>query len=352
MTTEPLPEAAQREALTSALRRSGVLTDGRVTDVSVESARATVLSKIIRLRLSYNRAADAPTSLILKTGLPERLTAGWNGGRQETAFYTQVAAAMPAGLVPRCFEAVWNENTNDWRLLLEDLTDSHQIATTWPMPPTKEQCERILRAWARFHAFWWDDPRLGVSIGSWGDDAAVDGFLRHFAERVSLFADRLGDRLPMERRELYERLLDRAPRLVALTQKRRNSTIVHGDAHVWNCFVPRDGGDDVRLFDCDSWRLGLATEDLAYMMAVHWYPDRRRRMERPLQDVYHAELLAHGVSGYDRRALEDDYRLSALWQVATPVFQAGINIPSVIWWNNFERIFMAVDDLGCRELLG
>jgi Phosphotransferase enzyme family len=348
-----LPEAAQPENLTSALRRSGVLTDGRVTDVAVESARATVLSKIIRLRLNYDRPeTDAPTSLIFKTGLPERLIGGWNGGRQEAAFYAQVAAAMPAGLVPRCFEAVWDKDTNDWRLLLQDLTDSHLIATTWPLPPTKEQCERILLAWARFHAFWWDDPRLGVSVGRWGDAAAVDGFLHRFAERLSQFADRLGDRLPGERRELYERLLDRAPRLLALTQTRRNSTIVHGDAHVWNCFLPRDGGDDLRLFDWDSWRLGLATEDLAYMMAVHWYPDRRRRMERPLLDSYHAELLAHGVNGFDRRALDDDYRLSALWQIATPVFQAGANIPTVIWWNNFERILMAVDDLGCRELLG
>jgi hypothetical protein len=41
-----------------------------------------------------------------------------------------------------------------------------------------------------------------------------------------------------------------------------------------------------------------------------------------------------------------------LWQIATPVFQSGANIPPVIWWNNFERIFMAVDDLGCREWLG
>ncbi len=32
--------------------------------------------------------------------------------------------------------------------------------------------------------------------------------------------------------------------------------------------------------------------------------------------------------------------------------QAGANIPTVIWWNNFERIFMAVDDLNCGELLG
>jgi hypothetical protein len=30
---------------------------------------------------------------------------------------------------------------------------------------------------------------------------------------------------------------------------------------------------------------------------------------------------------------------------------SGEDIPPVIWWNNFERIMLAVDDLGCRELL-
>ena len=55
---------------------------------------------------------------------------------------------------------------------------------------------------------------------------------------------------------------------------------------------------------------------------------------------------------YDRAALDADYRLSVLWLIAIPMWQAGINIPPVIWWNNLERIFMAVDDLGCRDLLG
>ena len=87
------------------------------------------------------------------------------------------------------------------------------------------------------------------------------------------------------------------------------------------------------------------------MMAVHWYPDRRRAMERPLLDFYHAELLSHGVRDYDRRALDDDYRLSALWCITTPVWQSGANLPPVIWWNNLERIHMAVEDLGCRDLL-
>ena len=106
--TEPLPEAADSESLTSALRRCGALTDGRVSAVAVESTRATILSKIVRLRLTYDRpAAGAPNTLIFKTGLPERLTGAGNGGRQEVAFYTEIASAMPAGLVPRCFEAEW-----------------------------------------------------------------------------------------------------------------------------------------------------------------------------------------------------------------------------------------------------
>ena len=134
-------------------------------------------------------------------------------------------------------------------------------------------------------------------------------------------------------------------------ESRRGVTVTHGDAHVWNCFLPRDGGSDVRLFDWSEWDLGVATQDLAYMMAVHWYPDRRRRMERSLLDVYHAALLMHGVKDYDRQALDDDYRLSALWHVATPIWQAGFNVPTVIWWNNLERIHMAIEDLGCRELL-
>lgn len=87
------------------------------------------------------------------------------------------------------------------------------------------------------------------------------------------------------------------------------------------------------------------------MMALHWYPERRGRLERRLLDRYHAILVAHGVSGYDRHALAEDYRLSVLWQLTTPVWQAEQNLPPLIWWSHLERILLAADDLGCRELL-
>jgi hypothetical protein len=112
-----------------------------------------------------------------------------------------------------------------------------------------------------------------------------------------------------------------------------------------------DGGDDVRFFDWDCWRVDVATDDLAYMIALHWYPDRRKVLERPLLDLYHATIAAHGVSRYDRQSLVADYRLAVLWQITTPVWQWNGNISPVIWWNNLERIMLAVDDLGCRDLL-
>jgi hypothetical protein len=301
--------------------------------------------------LSYDGASlHAPPSLILKTGLPERADPKWSAGRREVAFYTQIAGAMEGRLVPRCFEAVWHADTNEWHLVLEDLTDSHVIATAWPLPPTMEDCQRIIRARARFHAEWWDDPRLGASIGTWLP--ADDSPLQQFAAEFARFCDRVGDRLPAERRQLFERLIEAGPRLNDRYHSHRNMTIIHGDSHVWNVFLPKTGAsDDVRIFDWDSWRVDTGTDDLAYMMALHWYPDLRREVERPLLDHYHAELVAHEVSGYSRRDLDNDYRLSVLWQIATPVWQSAINVPPWIWWNNLGRIFLAVDDLGCRELL-
>jgi hypothetical protein len=56
------------------------------------------------------------------------------------------------------FEAHWDTETETWRLLLEDLTETHYIATTWPLPPTMEQCAKMVERRARFHAAWWDDP--------------------------------------------------------------------------------------------------------------------------------------------------------------------------------------------------
>jgi len=339
--------------LNDILERAGVLGNLHVRDVTTISDRPTLLSRIIRLGLTYDGPANAaPSSLIVKMGLPEHRGTEWLNGRREVAFYSDMVPSLPAGLVPRCFDAHHADATTPYQLVLEDLTDTHMLATEWPLPPSEAHCRTIVGSLGRLHAAWWEDPRLGVSIGARVDEVAIDRFIEQVVGHFRLFADRLGDELSAERHAFYDRLIASAPGLHGRYRNTKNITLVHGDAHVWNCFLPRNGSEDVRWFDWDAWRIGVPTNDLAYMMAVHWYPERRQRLERPLLGYYHTVLLENGVRGYDRADMQEDYRLSVLWHTVTPVFQAALKVPPVIWWNNFQRIMMAADDLKCRELLG
>jgi hypothetical protein len=338
------------DQLTDALRRAGVLHSGRVSDVRLDNFRPTIISRIGRLHLTYDGPADgAPTSLFLKTGQPERAEAFWRGYRHEADFYSKVAPHMPLGVVPRYFDSHFDEETHDWRLIIEDLTETHEIRTVWPLPPTPKDFEQIISTWARFHASWWDSPMLGNAIGAWPDPS--DAVIRVFSEKFENFERALAERLSPARREIYQALLKNGHRLGARTRTQKHMTIVHSDSHPWNVMLPKAADGTPRIFDWDCWRVDVATDDLAYMMSTHWFPDYRRRYERTMLDLYHEELMKGGVASYDRRALQDDYRLSTLWQLATPVWQYGYNIPAGIWWNHLDRIFSAIDDLDCRELL-
>lgn len=354
MTSPQLPAVVEPAQLTAALRRGGVLDAGAVREVKVLHQRDTVVSHIIRLGLRYvGESAGAPHSLIVKIPNSAFAPTLADGGRREVDYYTRLAPRMPPGLVPRCFDGHFDEQNLAWHLLLEDLTDSHATAGQWPLPPSRDQAVAIVTTLARWHAAWWDHPDLGDTVGTFASAGDSAERMEAFAGHYDRFADLLGDRLSEERRILYRRLIDRSDGLSQRYHSRRHLSITHGDAHVWNFLLPRAGvADTVRIFDFDLWSINVPTHDLAYMIAMHWYPERRQALERPLLNLYHDTLIESGITGYTRGALDRDYRLAVLWQITRPVWQWSINIPPGIWWNNLERVFAAVDDLGCEEMLG
>jgi hypothetical protein len=59
--TAALPPASP-DRLTAMLRRAGVLGRGEVVDVAVETSRDTLISRITRLRLTYDGAGEARAS--------------------------------------------------------------------------------------------------------------------------------------------------------------------------------------------------------------------------------------------------------------------------------------------------
>ncbi len=126
-----MTEAALRSAdeitpawLTEILRRNGVLGSARVADVRLESSRTTILSSIAMLRVSYTPAppVSAPSRIFVKMtkdGLD--VHTAQPVGRAEVGFYRTVAPAMIDPPVPRCYDAVFDEASNRFHLLLEVL---------------------------------------------------------------------------------------------------------------------------------------------------------------------------------------------------------------------------------------
>src|SRR5271166_5917412 len=57
---------------------------------------------------------------------------------------------------------------------------------------------------------------------------------------------------------------------------------------------------------------------------------------------------ASGARGLRLRSARAGRRLTPVgaWDTMTPTWQATANIATVIWWNIFERIHLAVEDLG------
>ena len=127
--------------------------------------------------------------------------------------------------------------------------------------------------------------------------------------------------------------------------------LLHREFGFYTTVAPATPRNTFGLFDWDGWRVDTASDDLAYMMGLHWYPDRRRRYERRLLERYHATLVARGVPDYSFSALLEDYRWSALWQITTLVWQWSFRLNPAVWWGHLERAMLTLDDLDCRALL-
>lgn len=339
------PDGITPQWLTEHLRACGALEAG-----AVEAVRASANTRwnvaetaFLSLRYTPHSKGDLPESCFAKITTQadplEHLLPG------EYAFYTAPETAeLP---VPRCYVALRDPATGGTVLLLEDMRPTHE-ATAWPLPPALPRCEAAIRALAQIHAASWTRH---------ADAAALSKREEQLAAQVQTllppFLDATGDRLSTQRRAL---LAAACAQYASLKQRRLTSDAplcrIHGDAHFWNVLYPKDAerGGCV-LIDWEDWRIDFAASDLALMIALHWYPERRARHETPLLRAYHDALCEAGVEGYSLDALRADYRLAHLCNAIIPIFQHDTGNPHASWWSNLERWFMGVDDLDCRALL-
>lgn len=341
--------------LTETLRAKGYLPTGQVTAIEKKATSPTITSLVVRFVPHYSPDAPetAPRRMFMKmtkSGEIEDFAA--HVGPKEVTFYNGIAGTSIERWVPHCYSAAYSVEADTFHLLLQDLAESH-FQAEWPVPPLQQQCEQAIDCLAHIHAFWWDHPQLGKHIGSRPDEAELGTLLGDAQALLASFVDFMGDRLSGERSAIYERVLASAPHLTQRFISEKNLTLMHGDTHLWNFLYPYDmQNDTVRLVDWQSADTGIGAADLAYMMALHWFPERRARLEQPLLRHYHHRLMENGITGYSWDDCEHDYRLSTILNLFIPVWQWSVKLPADIWWHHLERSFLAFDDLQCAELLG
>jgi hypothetical protein len=358
-------EQVTPEWLTTVLHEKGYLSRGQVISVQKVNHPQHIVAffaDISCLEVSYSdRVSElAPRRLFLKVSKPDLQPADLWMGRKEVEFYNTIASTMDDPPLVRCYDAVYAPDTGQSHVLLDDLSETH-FQPEPPLPPSDLHCKRLMDCLASFHAHWWEHPRLGTDIGELANEAtSIEGVLRYpysvdeTEEMFSGFVDFLGDRLPIARRRVYEQVLSAwpFPGLPERLSERRGLTLVHGDAHVWNFLYPRHPEhDQVYIIDWHEWGISLGTNDLADMIALEWYSERRARLEEPLLRRYHDQLLAHGVEDYDWERCWNDYRLSVIRILFFPVWMHAGGRSSVTWWPMLERVILAFQDLECVNLL-
>jgi len=343
-------EQVTSDWLTETLRANGHLSRGRAVAVEKKPGpRAISIITPLEVRYSDDAPSSAPSRLIIKIPRPDTD----RDGDDEIRFYKLIADQAINLPVIRCYDAAYSSEMGRFHLLLEDLSETHLSQPPSQLPPLKVYCEQIVDALAKVHAYWWNAPRLGKEVGELPTEALVKEEMAWAAKTFPAFADFLGDRLSDTRRAIFRRVLESLrPKLSSRLTSGNHLTLVHGDPHIGNFLYPRDPvHDTVRILDWKSYHVNIGLDDLAHMMAVFWFPERRARLEQELLRQYHNRLLEYGVTGYDWEICKQDYRLSVIRRLLYPMWQWERGAPPDIWWHHLERLMLAFDDLKCDEIL-
>jgi hypothetical protein len=328
-------------------------------DARVISEGAGFIGIVARLGLEYDRPApQAPRSIVAKIPSPDP------GSRQvgnlyglyerEVRFYNHLAADSGVD-TPACYFADYDSEAGQSLVLLEDLTGGEfgdQVGGC-----TLDDARLAITAAARFHAKWWQHPRIEeMPWMATGDQLVRGAMVTAFDDCVGPCIERFGHLLTPE---LTAAAPDLGNRILAVLDQFAGTplTIAHGDYRLDNMFFgARGSARPLVVCDWQSPNRGWGTYDLAYFLAGGLDSPLRRTHEDELMRLYHRELTTAGVTGYSFDRLREDYISSLAVMMGIFVIN-GATLPTtsergeLVFEKMIGRFVTAITDLRALDAL-
>jgi hypothetical protein len=323
------PAGVTAEWLDAALRSSGASGGATVTAVKPTTIGegSGFIGQLAQVTVRYDGAPkDAPTSLVAK--FPGASVAGREIGNlfdfyhREVRFYREVAPQIDLR-TPRCYYSDMNRDTQEYILLLEDLAPARvgdhaagcQIA----------EAELSLSRIAKFHATWWQSPKL-QQFAEWMPvvDAPVHRSAEaSFQQAWGPFIENFGGKITPAMRSIGERI---GQNVIALQTSISDEphTVVHADFRTDNLFFGTpEGGADFAVIDWQIACRGRGVFDVAYLLCGGLDAPERRAHEQRLVKLYHDVLVQNGVTRYSFEQCWREYRRMALYVFVYVVISLG-----------------------------
>lgn len=194
----------------------------------------------------------------------------------------------------------------------------------------------LLEEVAKLHAAFWDNEEVFRETGyDWRHEttenllAHIDGMEQDFfaylerekTGRLPKVWNGLRNSIDIHQLDCFrDAIRFLREKYVSLIEQRflagKNITMIHGDLHPGNIFVSKPPGVAVKMIDMEAVRVGLCTEDLAMLLALHIEPDKEHA--KPLLDHYY-ESLCQYVKGYSYEMFMEDYRISIAEAMFYPI---------------------------------
>ena len=359
------------ERLTEIFKKKGIISDGKVTNILKKSSQQTTTSNVHFLELEYFK--DTQTELI-SLEIAVKLTRSTGSvkllGKLEVEFYNIIAETMNKMPIPICYDAAFSRITGWGHKILENLSQTHEtisLPLNVYLPPQRRYCEMAIDTLAELHAFWWDHQKLKAfskhahvlytyKENSFNEKSIIAWF-NNQKIRLKQLLNLLGDRIGKKTKEMLTIIFLKFPQVANARLKKENLTVIHGDAHFWQFFYPKNI-DDVKckaiLSDWMMWSVGVGGQDLAYMIGMFLFPKNRHMMEKELIKRYHNNLVKFGVNNFSWDECWYDYRLFNLLNIYRVVWWWSVvsyTLDYPFWWGTFNTAMLNIEDLNCMELL-